>query len=117
MRFNPGDVKGPVSAAVAVSGKLDEKAARETRIVVFGSSLFAANKFERLGLNSDLFLNTAGWLLEDENSITIRPKEKRQGFIELTKQEQQIIFWLCVVLVPAFLIVGGVANWWRRRKL
>ena len=46
----------------------------ETRVVVFGDSDFAANSGLGRQGNRDLFLNTVGWLSQQENLISIRPK-------------------------------------------
>src|SRR5207245_2311051 len=47
----------------------------ETRVAVFGDSDFAANGGLGIQGNRDLFMNTVGWLSQQENLISIRPKE------------------------------------------
>ena len=44
------------------------------RIIVFGDSDFARNKFFFSNDNADLFLNSVNWLTEDQHLISIRPK-------------------------------------------
>ena len=47
----------------------------ETRIVVFGDSDFVANGYLGIPGNRDLFLNTVNWLAQQENLISIRPRD------------------------------------------
>jgi len=119
VRFNPGiDEQGPIPAAVAVSGKQkDSKAKRKTRLVVFGTSLFATNNFSRMGVNLDLFINAVAWLLEDESFISIRSKEKKGGVIALSRAAALMTFWICVIIVPLLISITGTAIWVRRRRL
>ncbi|MGZ3687389.1 MAG: GldG family protein, partial [Bdellovibrionota bacterium] len=76
IEFRPGkDRNGPLNVAVAVDGKQkDSKAPRNTRLVVFGTSNFATNNYQRFGGNMDFFLNAASWVMEDESLISIRTK-------------------------------------------
>ncbi len=119
VKFDDGaDQKGPVAVAIAVSGKKEGTTAiQETRLVVFGTSLFAANNYARLGLNQDLFLNAVSWTLADDKNISIRTKEDDPGKVELTQEAGLIIFWVSVVLAPMAFIVLGIVVWVRRRKL
>jgi ABC-type uncharacterized transport system involved in gliding motility auxiliary subunit len=115
------DEKGPVSvAAVATvtpqhqgSGEQEPKKAR---LVVFGDSDFASNNYLNLSGNRDLFLNTVSWLAEEENLIAIRPKESGQFFSPVTANQQQLIFWLSMLVLPAAVIGSGIATYmWRRQ--
>jgi ABC-type uncharacterized transport system involved in gliding motility auxiliary subunit len=112
------DKAGPLNAAVAVDGKQkDSKAARNTRLVVFGSSYFATNSFSRFAGNLDFFMNAVSWLLEDENLISIRAKEADPGKVELSQKQGTVVFLVTVVLVPLLVAAMGVAIWVVRRRL
>ncbi len=120
-----GDKKGPVGLAAAVSvaataagvppalGDTPQKA--ETRMVVFGDSDFVANSGLGIQGNRDLFLNTLGWLSQQENLISIRPKEADDRRLTLTATQQQNIMWLSLIIIPGFIFGSGVYTWWRRR--
>jgi ABC-type uncharacterized transport system involved in gliding motility auxiliary subunit len=119
-----GDKKGPVSIASAVSATAtsaapakpgDDAPKPETRVVVFGDSDFAANFALGIPGNRDLFMNTIGWLSQQENLISIRPKEAEDRRITLTATQQWNIFWLSIVFLPLFIFGSGVYAWWRRR--
>jgi ABC-type uncharacterized transport system involved in gliding motility auxiliary subunit len=119
VKFDAGkDLQGPVSAAAVASGKKKgSKATRETRLVVFGSSQFANNQYARFGGNSDLFLNSVSWALEDESLISIRVKEDEAGRVELTQTQGMIIFWISVIIIPLMISIAGIVIWMRRKKM
>jgi ABC-type uncharacterized transport system involved in gliding motility auxiliary subunit len=120
-----GDKKGPISIATAVSaasgatdppkpGAEPEKKP-ETRVVVFGDSDFVANAGLGIQGNRDLFMNTIGWLSQQENLIAIRPKEADDRRITLTATQQNNIMWLSLLIIPGVIFGSGVYSWWRRR--
>jgi ABC-type uncharacterized transport system involved in gliding motility auxiliary subunit len=103
------DPKGPLGvAAVATKDK--------ARLVVVGTSNLAANQFLNLQGNRDFFLNTVSWLAEQEDQISIRPKDARQTPVFLTSQQAQAAFLIPVILVPGLLLVGGITTVVRRRR-
>src|SRR5215510_11952260 len=119
-----GDKKGPVSIGAAVQASVtppDSKAADanapkpETRVAVVGDSDFAANSGLGIQGNRDLFMNIVGWLSQQENLISIRPKDADDRRITLTATEQSNIVWLSLLIIPAAIFGTGVYTWWRRR--
>jgi ABC-type uncharacterized transport system involved in gliding motility auxiliary subunit len=119
-----GDKKGPVTLASAVNApitpatppKPGEDAPKvETRVVVVGDSDFAENGVLGIPGNKDLFMNMVGWLSQQENLISIRPKEADDRRVTLTATQQNNITWLSLLVIPAFVFGTGVYTWWRRR--
>ncbi len=110
------DVAGPLTVGIAVDGKKDPKATRNTRIVVYGSTLFGSNNFSRYGGNLDLFLNSVSWTLEDESLISIRAKEDDNTTLELSQQVGTLVFWLTVILLPLGIAIAGIVIWAIRRR-
>ena len=139
-----GDVPGPISIAAAVSVEIeveesatgsgdDEDAedvepdlegtdAAETddtrvqaRVAVFGDSDFASNAALGIQGNSDLALNTISWLAEQENLISIRPREPEDRRITLTADQQFRIAVTSWFFIPAVVVGAGIYTWWRRR--
>jgi ABC-type uncharacterized transport system involved in gliding motility auxiliary subunit len=119
-----GDKKGPIALASAVSASAtpaappklgDDGPKPETRVAVMGDSDFAANAGLGIQGNRDLFMNTIGWLSQQENLISIRPKEADDRRITLTATQQANITWLSLLIVPGFVFGTGVYTWWRRR--
>jgi ABC-type uncharacterized transport system involved in gliding motility auxiliary subunit len=128
-----GDKRGPISIAAAVSATAespepakasDEKPAGttpdgdakpESRVAVFGDSDFAANSTIQFLGNRDLFLNTVNWLAQQENMISIRPKEPSDRRLTITADQSQRLYWLSIFIIPGLIIAAGVREWWRRR--
>ena len=124
-----GDKKGPVSLASAVSAPAapvpasPEAAAKngdttkpaETRVVAFGDSDFVSNAVLGIQGNRDLFLNSVNWLAQQENLISIRPKDPEDRRITLTSDQMQRVFYITVLIVPGLILLAGVQTWWRRR--
>jgi ABC-type uncharacterized transport system involved in gliding motility auxiliary subunit len=123
--FDKGDIKGPVSLAVAVSAPVanatpaatDGQDANkpETRLVVVGDSDFAANAVAGMGGNRDMFLNMVNWLAQQENLISVRPRNPADRRITMTGGQDRMIFWFAMVILPGLIFVAGIQAWWRRR--
>jgi ABC-type uncharacterized transport system involved in gliding motility auxiliary subunit len=120
-----GDKKGPVplgsavtaAAAPAAPPKPGEPDAPkpETRVAVIGDSDFAANGTLGVPGNRDLFMNTIGWLSQQDNLISIRPKDADDRRITLTATQESNIFWLSLLIIPGFVFGAGVMTWFKRR--
>jgi ABC-type uncharacterized transport system involved in gliding motility auxiliary subunit len=127
------DKQGPISLAAAVSAaqteekkdeeKKEEEAKAEepdapkpeTRLAVVGDSDFASNGVLGIQGNRDLFMNIVGWLTQQENLISIRPKRADDRRITLTAAQQTNIMWLSLAVIPVAIFGTGVYTWWRRR--
>jgi ABC-type uncharacterized transport system involved in gliding motility auxiliary subunit len=124
-----GDKKGPVTIAAAASAPskattapgesnpLDPEAPQpEARVAVIGDSDFAANAGLGIQGNRDLFMNTVGWLSQQENLIAIRARDPQDRRITLTATQQNNIVWLSLLIIPAGVFGTGVYAWTRRRR-
>jgi gliding motility-associatede transport system auxiliary component len=122
------DKKGPLSVAVAVTAKLAEmgitptapaggKAPDEARLVVVGTPRFADSQtFTQSRTNGDLFLNAIGWLVGQDELVSIGSRSVRASRADLTPSQGTLLFYLSVILLPELLVVIGIAVWWRRRN-
>jgi ABC-type uncharacterized transport system involved in gliding motility auxiliary subunit len=121
-----GDKKGPISLGAAVSAPAEKPATPasdkndgskppETRIVAIGDSDFATNGWLGIPGNRDLFMNTLNWLAQQENLISIRPRDPEDRRITLTATQERNIFWLTVFIIPGLILLAGVRTWWKRR--
>jgi ABC-type uncharacterized transport system involved in gliding motility auxiliary subunit len=120
-------VQGPISIAVAVSapvggptppptpGETPDANKPESRLVVIGDSDFATNAILGFNGNRDLFLNVVNWLAQQENLISVRPRDPQDRRITLTAGQDRFIFWLTVLIIPGAILLAGVQTWWRRR--
>jgi ABC-type uncharacterized transport system involved in gliding motility auxiliary subunit len=119
--FDPQvDIKGPLNLALALtrtqsSDKQQEKNT-QSRLVIFGSSTFALNGWFQQQLNSDLILNSVNWLAgEDEQILSISPREQTNRRINLTPLQAGIISWMALLIMPLIGLIVAVITWWRRR--
>ncbi len=117
--FDPNtDMAGPVPVAVSVELPPQNSDSPAGNLIVMGNSNFAANHYFDLVGNRDFFLNTINWLAEQHDLLTSRGSSS--GVPELyfmTKRQGQIVYWLCVVALPALVLLCGLlVNWWRRRR-
>ena len=113
------DPDGGDAEASDEEGDADEDdadaAPAETRLAVFGDSDFASNSSLGIQGNRDLALNAVNWLAEQENLISIRPREAEDRRITLTADQQFRVVVLSLVLIPGAIVGAGVFTWWRRR--
>lgn len=113
VRFDEGkDKKGPITLGVASTRSEGDK---EGRLVVIGDSDFATNQFVGVQRNGDLFMNSINWLSQDEDLISIRPKNPSDRRVSMTEADQNQLFWIALVLMPVATIGSGVYIWWKRR--
>lgn len=87
----------------------------EARMVVIGDSDFAANYALGIQGNRDLFMNAMNWLAQQENLISIRPKEPDDRRITMTASEQKTVNWFTLLVLPATVFAAGIFSWSRRR--
>lgn len=112
-QFDAGkDKKGPITLGVAANKNEGDK---EARLVVIGDSDFAMNQFVGVQRNGDLFMNSINWLAQDEDLISIRPKNPADRKVSMTESDQNQFFWITLVLMPLVTIGSGVYIWWKRR--
>jgi ABC-type uncharacterized transport system involved in gliding motility auxiliary subunit len=119
VRYDRGaDTKGPISVGAYAAGKRTGSTAdKETRIVAIGSGQFANNQFSRYGVNLDLLLNSVSWAAEDESAISIRAKDDEDSKFDVNANQEAIIRWATIIIIPFFVAIAGVVIWIRRKKL
>jgi ABC-type uncharacterized transport system involved in gliding motility auxiliary subunit len=127
--FDKGDVQGPISLGVAVTAGVEganspppppegqdaNQNKPETRLVVVGDSDFAANYIAATGGNRDMFVNIVNWLAQQENLISVRPRNPEDRRITLAAGQERFIFWFVIFIVPGVVLLAGIQTWWRRR--
>ena len=87
----------------------------ELKLIVFGDSDFARNKYFFSSDNADLLLNSVNWLAEDYDLISIRPKLIPLRVLVLNKRQREFVKWSSWFLPPAIMLLAGGFVWWRRR--
>jgi ABC-type uncharacterized transport system involved in gliding motility auxiliary subunit len=107
------DTPGPVALGVLVEKDL---AQGKLALAVFGDTDFATNAYFRQQGNGNLFLNTINYLAEEEDLISIRPKQVDDSRLTLTSAEVSTLFYLVVIAIPLLVIVLGVIVFFKRNK-
>ena len=131
--LNKGDKAGPISVGAAVSAPAAAPTATptptptpgappapeppkpESRLVVFGDSDFASNRWIRQLGNGDLFLNTTNWLAQQEDLISIRPRDPEDHRIEITQGQQTAVLIFGLAVIP-LLLFGNAVRIYRKRR-
>ena len=125
-----GDILGPVTigATVAVpvkaadpapapaaAGDTAKPAPPETRIAAIGDSEFVTNQLAGVPGNINLFMNTVNWLAQQENLISIRPRDPAERRVTMDNRQLVLVLAFSVLIVPIAVFGGGFYAWWRRR--
>ncbi|NLG79990.1 MAG: GldG family protein [Firmicutes bacterium] len=140
------DIKGPLVLAYAVERALEPKveakeatktqagsagdgakekagatgagsAGSRARMLVVGNASFLDNDVVTFQGNIDFFMNSVGWLVGKEESITIRAKSPSFSQVYLTGQQASLVFYSTVVGLPLLFVLVGGGIWLRRRNL
>jgi ABC-type uncharacterized transport system involved in gliding motility auxiliary subunit len=88
----------------------------ETRVAAIGDSDFAANGYLGIQGNRDIFMNTVSWLAQQEDLISIRPRDPEDRRLTLTGAQQTFVVWGPLVAIPLAIAAVGVAVVRRRRR-
>jgi len=107
------DLPGPVSIALVVEKTTGDK---KTSLIIFGDSDFASNGYFQNEGNANIFLNTINYLAEEEDLISIRPKDFDDRRVTLTQAEVSTLFYLIVIAIPLLVVITGVIFYIRRGK-
>jgi len=94
-----------------------ERGGARTRIVAFGDSDFASNRYLRALYNLDLMLNAVHWTVDREPAISLRPKSGGRQLVQFPIPLQTSLQALYGVglLIPELLMLAGGLVWLRQR--
>jgi ABC-type uncharacterized transport system involved in gliding motility auxiliary subunit len=84
-------------------------------MVVVGDSDFATNAMVHTLANGDLFLSAVQWLVEDQETVAIRPREPTNRPVVVSRQQGRALMVILVGLLPLAVLGAGALTWWRRR--
>ncbi|HSL43957.1 MAG TPA: Gldg family protein [Anaerolineales bacterium] len=106
------ETPGPLTLAVA-----GENASTGGRVVVFGTSTFAADQFFDAYGNGDMFINSIDWAAVQEDLANITPKTPTERTFNIPGQFQWIVILLgSVFIIPGLVVLAGVSTWLSRRR-
>jgi ABC-type uncharacterized transport system involved in gliding motility auxiliary subunit len=118
------DFKGPLTLGVVLEREAEADTAfseisgkkKKTRVIVFGDSDFATNAFFHVQRNGDLFLSMVSWLAEEEDLVSIRPREPEDRRVNMTKAQSRFVLIFGVIIFPALILLTGVGIYVKRRR-
>lgn len=121
-----GDIAGPLPLALAVEKIVDltknpegqaatDNVIKRAKLVVVGDSDFGNNRYALAMFNTDFFINCVSWLIGEEAQISIRPRSYAPSVFQFTMQEQSLVFYLSVFIIPQLLMMIGIAVMIRRK--
>lgn len=119
-----GKAPAPTTASANDKSKTEAKdvpdtkegGGKEVRIVTMGSATFANNANAQRAEHRDMFLNAINYLAQDEDFITIRPKDPTKSSISLTTPASNLTLLLLSFVYPFLFLGTGVLHWLKRRQ-
>jgi hypothetical protein len=82
---------------------------RRQRMVVAADATFLTNAAIGLGANRDLAHNAVQWLVQDDEHIVVRPRQRGGSLVFLTPSAREALAFALLVVVPALLGAIGAA--------
>jgi ABC-type uncharacterized transport system involved in gliding motility auxiliary subunit len=112
VKFDEGvDTSGPLILAIAA-----EDWTKSARMVVFGDSEMAADAIYEKG-NGDIAINAIDWAAEQEDQISLTPKESVERQYRQPGTLGLVTMLLGAICILPLIIAGaGVSTWVARRK-
>ena len=112
------DPKGPFTVAALLTHKpSDPNPLAQSAIVIVGNAAFASNGYLTYPGNTDFFLKTIAWLAQEDELVSLTPKEPAfHPFVPNPSQEQALVFFQ-VLFLPLLTLFLGISVWKRRRNL
>ncbi len=97
--------------------KSSEAQGKESRIVVTGSAGFANNQsLANSHENVDMVMNIVNYLLEDEDFISIRPKDEHLSTVDIGSSGSRMVLNFLSFIYPMLFMGAGILVWLIRRQ-
>ncbi|MFW6313589.1 MAG: GldG family protein [Spirochaetota bacterium] len=114
--ITPADMPGPHPVALSAVEREFTTSDEITRLVVIGDAEFIS-LVDQVNGNLDFLMNSFGWLEQQEETLSIRPKTTMQFPMQTSGMQQLIFGALFVIVIPLGILIAGLVIWLRRRHL
>jgi len=114
VRHDPGEARGPLTLGLALTRPRD--GGGEQRVVVIGDGDFLANTYLGNAGNLAFGLRVFNWLVEDDDLISIPPRQAPDRNLALSQPAFAAIGFGFLLGAPLLLLGAGLGIWWRRRR-
>lgn len=110
-----GDEGGPFQVGIAAEESFGET---NIRLVWYGSDQMILDQADDIvsGSNTDLVVNTLGWMCSQEESLQVRAKSTLTNYLTVTTALKNTMGVVITVLLPAAALAAGVAIYAYRRR-
>ncbi len=105
------DYPAPLTVAIAATRDTSgapNKRFDEARLVVFGDSDWASNRYINMQGNKDFVLNTLAWVAESQDKITIRPKARAGSQLFLSGAQLGELKFVSMDILPMLIVAVGL---------
>ena len=107
------DLPGPVVVAAAFERAVGD---RQQRVVVVGNGAFLSNTYLGNGGNLQLGMAMVNWLAAEDGLVSIDPRPAPDTRIDIGQITLYLIAFGFLIVLPLAFVLVGVIIWWRRRK-
>jgi ABC-2 type transport system permease protein len=110
-----GDLSGPFNVGMAAE---EEYGDTNIRVAWYGSDMMILEQVDSIvsGSNTDLFVNTIGWMCDKEDSINVRAKSTLTSYLTVTTSFKNLMGIVITAVLPAAALIAGVVIYMRRRR-
>jgi ABC-type uncharacterized transport system involved in gliding motility auxiliary subunit len=115
IKGDEGAPQGAYTLAMSAKGKFPGTAGKDFSLVVVGDTDFLGNQLLGQTLNRDLVLNSMASLSNEENLISVTPKESQVTKLTMTDSNFYAFLFLFAVPLPLILLGTSITLWTRRR--
>jgi len=110
-----GDLSGPFCVGMTAEESLAD---RDIKLAWFSSDMMILDQADDIvsGSNTDLVVNTLGWMCNQENSINVRAKSTVTPYLTVSTALKNIMGAVITVILPAAALATGIAIYAYRRR-
>ena len=113
-----GDLSGPFYLGLMTEERSGEEAGRRSRVLFFSSPTLVSDSFLSASnlMNRSYLSAILSYLYDQQDQVLIEPRQLESDTLAVTGFSAGVIFWVCVILLPAGVLSFGFYRWHKRRN-